>query len=110
MNRVINHISIAFSCLFLTAAVAFAQDLEGARTANVNAQYRKEIERLAKNKQIQTAFQSIVSQNKRNRDELIMLTEIAAPPFKEEKRAARFVTMLKDRQSRERYCLTKRKK
>ncbi len=96
MNQIINHISVVFACLFLTATIACAQDLEGARTANVNAQYRKEIERLTKNKQIQTAFQSIVSQNKRNHDELIMLTEIAAPPFKEEKRAARFLTMLKE--------------
>ncbi|HEY0110548.1 MAG TPA: M20/M25/M40 family metallo-hydrolase [Fibrella sp.] len=80
----------------LPAGAGYAQDLEAGRSGKVNPQYLKEIDRLMKNKQTQTAFQSIVAQNKRNRDELILLTEIAAPPFIEGKRAARFSAMLKE--------------
>ena len=80
----------------LAANTGYAQDLEAGRSGKVDAQYLKEVERLMKNKKTQTAFQSIVAQNKRNREELILLTEIAAPPFMEGKRAARFSTMLKE--------------
>ncbi|SOD93064.1 M20/M25/M40 family metallo-hydrolase [Spirosoma fluviale] len=73
-----------------------AQDLEPGKVANVQVQYTKEIDQLAKNKQIQKAFQFIVAQNKRNRDELIKLTEIPAPPFLEEKRGVEFAAMLKE--------------
>ena len=75
---------------------AFAQDLEPGKSGTVQAQYRQEMEQLTKLEQIQTAFASIVAQNKRNRDELILLTEIPAPPFKEEKRGAQFAIMLKE--------------
>lgn len=75
---------------------AVAQDLEPGKSGTVEARYRQEIEQLTKQKKIQTAFASIVEQNKRNRDELILLTEIPAPPFKEEKRAAQFAAMLKE--------------
>ncbi|GAB3021484.1 M20/M25/M40 family metallo-hydrolase [Spirosoma pulveris] len=73
-----------------------AQDLEPGKAANVQAQYSKEIYQLAKAKQIQKAFQFIVAQTKRNRDELIKLTEIPAPPFMEEKRGIEFAAMLKE--------------
>ncbi|GAB2541255.1 M20/M25/M40 family metallo-hydrolase [Spirosoma aerophilum] len=80
----------------LPSTNAFAQEQDAGRSGKVDAQYTKDIDRLSKNKQIQQAFQFIVAQTKQNRDELIMLTEIAAPPFKEEKRGARFSTMLKE--------------
>jgi tripeptide aminopeptidase len=75
---------------------AIAQEEDAGKSGKVEPQYIKDIEQLAKNKQIQVAFQSILAQNKRNREELIMLTEIPAPPFMEEKRAARFAVMLKE--------------
>ncbi|WP_394991592.1 M20/M25/M40 family metallo-hydrolase [Emticicia sp.] len=80
----------------LLSTHAYAQDEEAGRNAKVEPQYTKEIDQLIKNKQIQKAFQSIEAQNKRNREELIMLTEIPAPPFMEDKRAARFASMLKE--------------
>ncbi|ADB39903.1 M20/M25/M40 family metallo-hydrolase [Spirosoma linguale] len=80
----------------LTGSTLQAQDLEPGKLANVQTQYSKEIDQLSKNKQVQKAFQFIVAQNKRNRDELIMLTEIPAPPFQEEKRGIRFAAMLKE--------------
>jgi tripeptide aminopeptidase len=82
--------------IVLTYQNAYAQEDEAGRSGKVEASYLKETEKLAKNKQIQAAFQSIVSQNKRNREELIMLTEIPAPPFMETKRGERFAAMLKD--------------
>ena len=74
----------------------YAQEEDAGRSGKVETQYMKEIDQLAKNKQIQVAFQSILAQNKRNREELIMLTEIPAPPFIEYKRAVRFALMLKE--------------
>ena len=74
----------------------YAQEEDAGRSGKVETQYMKEIDQLAKNKQIQVAFQSILAQNKRNREELIMLTEIPAPPFMEDKRAVRFASMLKE--------------
>jgi tripeptide aminopeptidase len=75
---------------------ATAQEEDAGKSGKVESQYIKEIEQLSKNKQIQVAFQSIIAQNKRTREELIMLTEIAAPPFMEDKRAVRFAAMLKE--------------
>ncbi|WP_428665977.1 M20/M25/M40 family metallo-hydrolase [Runella sp.] len=85
-----------FFCLTLISNPTFAQDLDAGRSGKVEPQYLKGVEQLTKNKQIQKAFQSILAQQKRNREELILLTEIPAPPFKEEKRAARFSTILKE--------------
>jgi tripeptide aminopeptidase len=74
----------------------FAQEEDAGRTAIIEPKYQTELNDLSKNKQIQAAFQSIEAQKKQNIDELIMLTEIPAPPFKEDKRAARFMQLLKD--------------
>lgn len=83
-------------CLTQILTPAFAQEDEGGRKGNVEASYTKEIDGLAKNKKVQAAFTSIYNQNARNRTELIMLTEIPAPPFMEEKRGIRYAAMLKE--------------
>ena len=75
---------------------AFSQDEEVGAEVKASAQYTSEIEKLAKNKKIQNAFQFIQSQRELNRKELIMLTEIPAPPFKEENRASKFAIMLRE--------------
>lgn len=86
-------IFVSFTLLF---TITYAQEDEAGKSGKVEASYLKETEKLAKNKQIQAAFQSIFAQNKRNREELIMLTEIPAPPFMETKRGERFAAMLKE--------------
>lgn len=86
----------AMSCISLTSGNVQAQEVDAGRNGRVDAQYTREIDQLAKNKRIVQAFESVIAQHKRNRDELIMLTEIAAPPFKEDKRAVRFAAMLKE--------------
>ncbi|RDB04356.1 M20/M25/M40 family metallo-hydrolase [Runella aurantiaca] len=85
-----------FSCFTLIFSTVYAQEEDAGRSGKAEAAYLKEAEQLAKTKQIQKAFQSILAQNKRNRDELIMLTEIPAPPFMETKRGLRFASMLKE--------------
>lgn len=85
-----------FTCFMLIFSAVYAQEEDAGRSGKVEAAYLKEAEQLTKNKQIQKAFQSIFTQNKRNRDELIMLTEIPAPPFLETKRGERFAAMLKE--------------
>lgn len=89
-------LSIIFCVCFTSFENAFSQEDESGKTGKITPEYKKEIAQLAQNKQIQAAFQVILSENKRNREELIMLNEIPAPPFKEEKRAARFAAMLKE--------------
>lgn len=93
---IINTLFVLFISTLLLSIDAVAQEEDAGTSGKVEPQYIKEIEQLSKNKQIQVAFQSILAQNKRNREELIMLTEIAAPPFMEDKRAARFAAMLKE--------------
>ncbi|WP_332367551.1 M20/M25/M40 family metallo-hydrolase [Spirosoma telluris] len=82
------------SLLWITHA--HAQEAEPGKEGKVEAQYSREIDQLARDKQIQKAFQHIVAQQKQNREELIMLTEIPAPPFMEQKRGIRFASMLKE--------------
>jgi acetylornithine deacetylase/succinyl-diaminopimelate desuccinylase-like protein len=86
---------LKLSFLFLSINL-FAQEEDAGRTPTIETKYKTELSELSKNKQIQAAFQSIVGQNKQNIEELIMLTEIPAPPFKEDKRAIRFMQLLKD--------------
>ncbi len=90
------HLLGVFICFTLIFSAVYAQEEDAGRSGKVEAAYLKEAEQLTKNKQIQKAFQSILTQNKRNRDELIMLTEIPAPPFLETKRGLRFASMLKE--------------
>ncbi len=85
-----------FTCFTLLFSTAYAQEDESGRSGKVDVAYLKETEKLAKSKQIEAAFQSVVAQKKRNREELIMLTEIPAPPFMETKRGERFAAMLKE--------------
>ncbi len=93
-----------FSYLFLVFTLIIllfsfdliAQEEEAGKSGKVEASYLNEVGKLAKSTKILTAFQSIVAQNQRNREELIMLTEIPAPPFMETKRGVQFAAMLKE--------------
>lgn len=88
---------LTITILLLVVSInAFSQEDELGVKGKIVDQYTREIEKLSKNKKVQVAFQSIANQNKRNREELIMLTEIEAPPFMEEARAKVFAKMLKD--------------
>jgi tripeptide aminopeptidase len=89
----------AFRLIGLVLFVSFsalAQEDELGVKGKIVDQYTRDIEKLAKNKKIQAAFESIKKQEARNRKDLIMLTEIEAPPFMEEVRAKVFANMLKE--------------
>lgn len=57
--------------------------------------YRAEIQALADTPLIKAAFESIEAQDAQNITDLIALTEIPAPPFKEQARAQYFAEMLR---------------
>ncbi len=82
--------------LLVLTLPSYSQEEEAGTESKASTQYVKEIEKLGKNKKIINAFKVIVDQNEQSRKELIMLNEIAAPPFKESKRAKKYATMLKE--------------
>jgi len=62
----------------------------------VDKAYSKQINRLAKSKIIKSGFDYIFELEPFTHNNLIELTEIGAPPFKEEKRASRFAQKIKE--------------
>ncbi len=58
--------------------------------------YSQAVRDIAETPKVKKALSSIVKQRKQNVKDLITLTEIEAPPFKEDVRAKYFVTMLKE--------------
>lgn len=57
--------------------------------------YAKSIKKLTRNKKVKKAFNYIIDIEEKTNKNLIELTEIEAPPFKEEKRAKEFVKRLR---------------
>ena len=65
-----------------------------AQDNKIEKSFTKEIDKLSKNKQIEAAFATIVALEPLSQSDLILLTEIEAPPFKETKRAEQYKKML----------------
>ncbi len=61
----------------------------------VDDRYVQEIEAIAGNAKVKNAFRYIEETEEQSIRDLIMLNEIAAPPFKEEKRAQKYAEMLR---------------
>lgn len=82
----------------LLAALVFAVSItvhaQDEKTAFSSAAYKAEVDKITKNKKIQQAFKIIQDLEPVTIKELIELTQIAAPPFQEQKRAERFKQML----------------
>lgn len=88
---------IALITMFLSLSVQLiAQEDDGNDQVVITAkkEYNKQAKKLLKNKKVIEAFNIIQAQDGETIDEMIELTEIIAPPFKEEKRALRFKEML----------------
>ena len=84
---------VAILTLAGPASTARAQgDVE----ADIQPRYLEEIEALRANPKVQAAMDHILSLEPRHRADLIELTEIPAPPFKEDQRAARFAELLRE--------------
>ncbi len=62
----------------------------------IDDQYQDEITLLAQHPRVKEAFETIESLNEETIRNLILLTEIPAPPFKEEVRARKFAELLKE--------------
>jgi tripeptide aminopeptidase len=77
-----NTLSIIFC---LGVHLLFAQE-----SIEIEKKYTKAIESLAKNKKLNSAFATIEQLESKTMERHIKLTEIEAPPFKENKRAAAF--------------------
>ncbi|WP_439100801.1 M20/M25/M40 family metallo-hydrolase [Congregibacter sp.] len=65
--------------------------------AAIMPKYMAEMETLTADARVQTALDYVLTMEAQSKEELIELTEIPAPPFKEDLRAAHFAEMLKDR-------------
>ncbi|MCM4160861.1 M20/M25/M40 family metallo-hydrolase [Antarcticibacterium flavum] len=86
---------IIFFCTTFNSLAQKASPSEGKKEV-LEKKYIKEINSLSKHKKVQKAFKTIEELESRTLNELIMLTEIPAPPFKEEVRAAKYAEMLKE--------------
>tara|TARA_A100000171_G_scaffold50376_1_gene61584 strand:+ start:688 stop:1995 length:1308 start_codon:yes stop_codon:yes gene_type:complete len=67
-----------------------------AQKAEVEKSYTKEIKNLTLEKQLEEAFQVIDELEPQSQSDLVLLTEIEAPPFKETKRALKYKEMLEE--------------
>ncbi|MDH7445614.1 M20/M25/M40 family metallo-hydrolase [Aquimarina sp. 2201CG14-23] len=75
--------------------VIFFQISVNAQNENVPLKkYVKEIDKLSKNKSVQLAMDAVDDFEEQTISDMILLTEIPAPPFKEKKRAEKFKEML----------------
>lgn len=84
-------LSIGLSCYM--AGSLYAQN---SVTASVDKRYQNEIKSITKKPTVKKAFQTIVDLEPQTRQDHITLTEIPAPPFKEEARAKKFAQMLQE--------------
>ncbi len=62
----------------------------------IEEKYFKEIKAILKNKKVKKSFEYILQQEPFTYENLIKITEIEAPPFKEEKRAIAFKKMIEE--------------
>lgn len=67
-----------------------------AQKVGVEKAYAKEIKNLSLEKQLEKAFQIIDELEPKSQSDLVMLTEIEAPPFKETKRALKYKELLEE--------------
>ncbi|RDV17175.1 M20/M25/M40 family metallo-hydrolase [Pontibacter diazotrophicus] len=85
---------------FYSSSPAFAQSAaakapEEEKKVTIDKKYQNEIKALAKNPAVKSAFKTIVDLEPQTRQDHILLTEIPAPPFKEEVRGKKYAEMLK---------------
>lgn len=72
-----------------------AAEASAAKSATATVEYVNEIAHLAEHPQVKSTFETIVALHEETLSNHILLTEIPAPPFKEEVRAAKFAEMLR---------------
>jgi tripeptide aminopeptidase len=100
MIHVMKHnlkIILAALCINATTLVIAQEgnDTAAAKSFPIEPRYTKEITELAKKPVIVSAFKNIMQLEPETQQNLIILTEIPSPPFKEQKRGAKFLEMVK---------------
>ncbi len=80
--------------LFLLLPLLSQAQIKAKAVASIEPSFQKEIKKLTRRSAVKKAFQLIEAQNDQTLQDHITLTEIEAPPFKEEKRAAAFLKMM----------------
>ncbi|MFK7829288.1 MAG: M20/M25/M40 family metallo-hydrolase [Congregibacter sp.] len=93
MPRFLTNTTIVLAFLALSQFSSAQQ--ESREDAQILPQYAAEISALKSDARVQAAMQHILTIEPQSRADLIELTEIPAPPFKEQARAARFMEMLR---------------
>ncbi|WP_028297989.1 M20/M25/M40 family metallo-hydrolase [Olivibacter sitiensis] len=87
--------SVAVLALFLLPQSDFAAT-KAFQDTTAQEPYKKQIAAIYKNKKVEKAFQHIDELEEETRSNHILLNEIAAPPFQEEKRADQYSLMLRE--------------
>jgi len=81
--------------LLILALAVFNFSFSQSKNLKVDDIYVKKIKKIANNNKVKKAFKYILDVEEKTNKNLIELTEIEAPPFKEEKRAKEFSERLK---------------
>lgn len=81
--------SFFFSCLYIYLSAQTARPI-------IQEEFKSEIKSLVKKKIVTSAFDYIYNDSSNTLDQHVFLTEIPAPPFKEQKRAAAFSLILEE--------------
>ncbi|RYF99240.1 MAG: M28 family peptidase, partial [Chitinophagaceae bacterium] len=79
----------------MLTANASAQDDEEGIKIQVDKKYQAEMKTLSEKPVIKSAFKIIMDLEPETNKDLITLNEIPAPPFREDKRAAKFIEMMR---------------
>jgi acetylornithine deacetylase/succinyl-diaminopimelate desuccinylase-like protein len=88
------HVLTLIASFIVTPFLLPAQQPGPQHKTFVDVRYQQEIKTLASQPVVKAAFQAIVDQEPTTLQNLITLTQIPAPPFKEEARAAKFRQLL----------------
>ena len=83
------------SILLILALTVYSFSFSQSENLKVDDIYVKNIKKIANNNKVKKAFKYILDVEEKTNKNLIELTEIEAPPFKEEKRAKEFSERLK---------------
>jgi tripeptide aminopeptidase len=94
MIRKINATLFQWAIACLLPSFLFSQEDGPSKKAAVDVRYRNEAKKLAEEPVIKSAFQTILDLEPETMKNLFTLTQIPAPPFKEQVRAAKFKEML----------------
>ena len=96
MNSVKTRGTLSFKYLPIFFFFVLAVEAQNRPSPESDKKYEREVLTIAKQSKVQRAFTTIEELEPQTQRELIMLTEIPAPPFKEKVRAEKYAEMLRE--------------